>query len=164
VHDAVSAEERFAPEQLVAALNAADVRFVIVGGLAAGTHGVVRATRDIDLVPDPAVDNMRRLAGVLGRLGGQHPIAEELTGESLGRPASMKVSTRLGEVHVLNRMPGTPPFEQLADECLTVEIAPGVDAAVCSLRHLRQMKAASGRPRDAVDLAELDELHGPPDD
>ena len=30
-----------------------------------------------------------------------------------------------------------------------------------SLPHLRAMKRASERPRDAVDLAELDELHGP---
>jgi hypothetical protein len=42
-----------------------------------------------------------------------------------------------------------------------VEIDAGLEAPVCSLRHLRRMKRASDRPRDAVDLAELDELHGP---
>jgi hypothetical protein len=30
---------------------------------------------------------------------------------------------------------------------------------VCSLADLREMKIASGRPRDLVDVAELDELH-----
>jgi hypothetical protein len=35
---------RFEPERLVAALNAADVAYVIVGGLAVAAHGVVRAT------------------------------------------------------------------------------------------------------------------------
>ena len=48
---AVDAEERFEPERIVDALNRGGVRYVTVGGLAAGTHGVVRATRDLDLVP-----------------------------------------------------------------------------------------------------------------
>jgi hypothetical protein len=49
----------------------------------------------------------------------------------------------------------------LAAEALLVEILPGVEAPVCSLNHLRRMKRAGQRPRDAVDLAELDEIHGP---
>jgi hypothetical protein len=157
----VSADDRFEPERIVAALNAARVGYVIVGGLAAGAHGVVRATRDLDLVPDPDPANHERLAVALAQLGGEHPISEVLTGEALARPASMKVLTFCGEVHVLNRMPGTAPFRELAAERLLVEIDPGVLAPVCSLRHLRAMKRASDRPRDSVDLAELDELHGP---
>ena len=72
----------------------------------------------------------------------------------------MKLQTGHGEVHVLNRMPGTPAFADLGEEAMLVEIAPGVEAPVCSLEHLRRMKRASDRPRDGVDLAELDELHG----
>jgi hypothetical protein len=89
----VSVDDRFEPERIVAALNDADVRYVIVGGLAVGAHGVIRATRDLALVPKADRSNLDRLAQVL------------------------------------------------------------ID--------LLQMKRASERPRDAVDLAELDELHGP---
>jgi hypothetical protein len=100
----MSAEPVFEPDRVVAALNAARVEYVIVGGLAVGAHGVVRATRDVDVVPAPDRPNMDRLA-----------------------------------------------------ECLrTLAVAP-----VCSLAHLRAMKRAANRPRDRVDLAELEELHGP---
>ncbi len=157
----MSAEARFEPERIVAALNAASVDYVIVGGLAVGAHGVVRATRDLDLVPDPNSTNLDRLASVLEQLGGEHPISGPLTGDALSRPVSMKLKTVRGEIHVLNRMPGTAPFEELAADRLLVEIDPGVLAPVCSLRHLRRMKRASQRPRDSVDLAELDALHGP---
>ncbi len=153
--------ETFAPETLVAALNHAGIRYVIVGGLAVGAHGVVRATRDIDLVPAPDASNIERLAEVLGGLDGQHPVQGQLTAENLAAPASIKLHTSCGEVHVLNRMPGTPAFDDLRQERLEVEIGPGIDAPVCSLAHLRAMKRASDRPRDRVDLAELDELHGP---
>lgn len=157
----MTADVRFKPETIVAALNAARVGYVIVGRLAAGAHGVIRATRDLDLVPDPDPANHERLAAALTQISGKHPISETLTGEALARPASMKILTFCGEVHVLNRMPGTAPFDELAAERLLVEIDPGVLAPVCSLRHPRAMKRASDRPRDSVDLAELDELHGP---
>ncbi len=156
-----ASDSPFEPQRLVAALNAAGVRYVIVGGLAAGVHGVIRATRDVDLVPDSAVANMDRLAHALNELGARHPVTDApLTGEALSRPASVKLLTSAGELHVLNRMPGTPPFDEFEAHCVLVELEPDVEAPVCSLPHLRQMKRASDRPRDSVDLAELDELHG----
>lgn len=157
---ALGAEARFEPERVVHALNAAGVSYVVVGGLAVAAHGVVRATRDLDLVADSEPANMERLAGALGKLGGEHPVDSALTADNLARPISMKVLTRVGEVHVLNRMPGTPAFSEIHADRVLVEIADDVEVPICSLRHLRQMKRASDRPRDAVDLIELDELHG----
>ncbi len=115
---------------------------------------------------EPAFEPERIVAGLNEAgveyviVGGRHPIEDALTGASLARPASFKLRTRHGDVQVLNRMPGTPPFHRLRDERLLVEIAPNVVAPVCSLAHLRAMKRAAGRPRDLVDLAELDALHG----
>ncbi len=157
----MSAEPVFAPERVVAALNAAEVDYVIVGGLAAGAHGVVRATRDLDIVAAPDHGNMHRLAECLQRIGGEHPIQGPLTGAALSKPASFKVQTQHGEVQVLNRMAGVPGFPELRRDQIRVELAPDVIAPVCSLAHLRDMKRAAGRPRDQVDLAELAELHGP---
>jgi len=52
----------FAPEEIVAALNAGEVAYVIVGGIAVAAHGVVRATADLDLVPEASAENLERLA------------------------------------------------------------------------------------------------------
>ncbi len=153
-------EPAFAPERLVAALNGADARYVVVGGLAVGAHGVVRATRDLDIVCAPATENMDRVAHCLASLGGEHPIGGALTGTSLGRPVSFKVSTRHGDVQVLNRLPGVPPYDELEADRMLVRISADAVAPVCSLAHLRAMKRAANRPRDLADLAELDELHG----
>lgn len=152
---------RFEPEAVVAALNRANVRYVIVGGLASGAHGVVRATRDLDLVPAHDAGNLEALARALTALQGRHPVQGRLTAENIGAPSSIKVETRHGEVHVLNRMPGTPPFDELEAAAMVVEVDTGQSAPICGLAHLRQMKRASDRPRDRVDLEELDELHGP---
>lgn len=153
-------EPAFAPERLVAALNAAQAQYVIVGGLAVGAHGVVRATRDLDIVCAPAEANMHRVAECLAALGGEHPVDGTLTGTSLARPVSFKVQTRYGDLQVLNRVAGVPPFDQLHADRILVTVSPGAIAPVCSLAHLRSMKRAADRPRDRADLAELDELHG----
>jgi hypothetical protein len=156
----MTAEPVFDPEPIVRALNEARVDYVIVGGLAVAAHGVVRATRDLDLVPDEAETNMDRLARCLVALGGQHPIEDTITGAALARPVSFKVTTAHGDVQVLNRMRGIPSFAQLERHKITVEIAPDTLAPICSLADLRAMKRAADRPRDRVDLAELEELHG----
>jgi hypothetical protein len=157
----MNAEPVFEPDRVVAAFNAAEIEYVVVGGLAAGAHGVVRATRDLDIVAAPDHLNMNRLAECLQALGGEHPIQGPLTGAALHKPASFKVQTKHGEVQVLNRMAGVPSFADLRRDRILVEIAPDAIAPVCSLAHLRAMKRAADRPRDHVDLAELAALHGP---
>jgi hypothetical protein len=152
-------ETRFAPERIVAALNAGNVSYVVVGGFAVAAHGVVRATRDLDVVPDPDVENLDRLANALMDLGAEHPVEDVLTGASLSSPVWSKLRTRHGEIQLLNRMPAVPPFSKLIATAISVEIGEE-PALVCSLADLRAMKLASGRPRDLVDVAELDELHG----
>jgi predicted nucleotidyltransferase len=39
-------------------LNEAGVKYVVVGGFALALHGVVRATKDIDILIDPSLDNV----------------------------------------------------------------------------------------------------------
>lgn len=45
------------------------VDFVLVGGLAAQTHGSTRMTNDVDVIPEPDPGNLARLAEALRALG-----------------------------------------------------------------------------------------------
>jgi predicted nucleotidyltransferase len=54
---------------LLERLRDADVDFVLVGGLAVNAWGYLRATRDIDLVPDPSSENLARLDALLVKQG-----------------------------------------------------------------------------------------------
>lgn len=156
----MSDEPPFEPARVVAALGAAGVAYVVVGGLAVAAHGVVRATADLDVVADQSGENMTCLAGCLTELGAVHPVHGRLTGDNLAAPVSFKLRTRHGHVQVLNRMPAVPPFRELAAARMIVELDTDALAPVCSLEHLLAMKRAAGRPRDLADLAELTELHG----
>jgi hypothetical protein len=50
-------------------LNSHDVRYVVIGGIAAVLHGVPRATFDLDLLIDAAPENARRLLDALRDAG-----------------------------------------------------------------------------------------------
>jgi hypothetical protein len=57
-------------DELLARLVTARVDFVLVGGLALGAWGVVRGTKDCDVVPDDRSENLERLAAVVVELQG----------------------------------------------------------------------------------------------
>ena len=59
------AEPPFDPAAMLAALAGADVRFVLIGGMAAVLHGDVGVTIDIDITPAYDPDNLHRLAKAL---------------------------------------------------------------------------------------------------
>src|SRR5436305_1873572 len=56
-------------EAILRALNSADVRYLIVGGLAVVAHGYVRATVDIDIVLSLEEANARRAMEALTAIG-----------------------------------------------------------------------------------------------
>ena len=54
--------------RLCAALNDAGARYLLIGGFAVILHGLVRTTKDVDLLVDPSVDNVRALKRALATL------------------------------------------------------------------------------------------------
>jgi hypothetical protein len=147
-------------DELLGRLVQADIRFVVVGGLALGSWGVVRGTKDCDIVPDPAPENLDMLAHVVAELGGHVQLGESLLGSErsiagLRSGERGLIATQLGDLDVVQGLEGVLPYAELRSKAIGVEMA-GLTIAICALEHLRAMKQAAGRPRDLVDLDDLD--------
>jgi predicted nucleotidyltransferase len=149
--------------ELLERLVSEKVRFVLVGGHAVGAWGHIRATDDVDLVPDPDPENLWQLAKVLEGVGGR----VEVAGERMGREAlsvflragdKALVVTDLGVVDVLQGLPQIPRYDELEAEAHDAEMG-DLKVRVCSLEHLRAMKRASDRPLDKDDLEALGAAH-----
>jgi hypothetical protein len=74
-------------------LDEAGVEFIVIGGVAVGFHGYVRATEDLDIVPSPDPRNLERLAEVLRALGAGLDVPGEFEVSEL-RPAIVRPSRR----------------------------------------------------------------------
>lgn len=145
---------------LLQALHDQNLRFIVIGGVAVGAHGYVRATADLDLVPDPDPDNLDRLVDVLASLDATLPTA----GDRHFNPAedaavvrkggNVTADTRFGGVDIVQLASGVPGYSQLAEDAVQSELL-GVPVQICSLSRLREMKQAQGRPQDQADLANL---------
>jgi predicted nucleotidyltransferase len=145
---------------LLERLREADVDFVLVGGLAVNAWGYLRATRDVDLVPDPSPENLARLDALLVDLGGKVEVGDRLLESSAIRTFLRTgdrtlVLTDLGRIDVLQGLPQVPSFSVLDGRATEVDLE-GLVVKVCSLDDLLSMKRASDRPRDRDDLEALE--------
>ncbi|HEU6449632.1 MAG TPA: hypothetical protein VFV23_14455 [Verrucomicrobiae bacterium] len=65
-----SLPENFFPyERLLVALARAGIDFAVVGGVAISMNGYVRATEDVDIIVDPAPENLHKLLECLKQWG-----------------------------------------------------------------------------------------------
>jgi predicted nucleotidyltransferase len=148
-------------DELLRRLSESGAEFVVIGGLALGAHGVVRGTKDVDIVVDPDPANLKLVAEVAVAAGGHVQRDEVLLGTPFSIAAELAgseqvaIETELGRLDVVQGLDGVPSYEELRSRASEAEVL-GVAVAVCSMDDLRAMKRASGRTRDLADLEDLD--------
>ena len=152
-------------DELLRRLAEADVEFVVVGGLALNAWGVVRGTKDVDVVIARTSDNIKRVAEVAVAASGHVQRGEALLGTPFSIAAALAdgeqvaIETDLGRLDVVQGLDGVPDFEDLRSRAVEAEIL-GSTVWVCSRDDLRAMKQAAGRTRDLADIEDLDTASG----
>jgi predicted nucleotidyltransferase len=150
-------------DELLRRLVDAQVEFILVGGLAVNAWGVVRGTRDVDIVASPDVDNLNRLATLAASLGGRVQRTDALAasassiGALLADGERVLIETELGPLDVVQGLPGVPSFATLDARAVTIRLG-GAQVKVCAREDLLAMKKAAGRTRDLADLEDLGAL------
>jgi len=123
--------------------------------------GVVRGTKDVDVVVDPDIENLKRVAEVAVAAGGHVQQDEALLGTPISIASALSsgeqvvIETDLGRLDIVQGLEGVPSYEELRARSSEAEIL-GVTVAVCSLDDLKTMKRAAGRTRDLADLEDLE--------
>jgi len=140
-------------------LNESGVRYVIVGGLAVIRHGVVRATKDVDVAVAMDPDNLARLEQLVARWDATNPDGTPLRTATLAPGAVLALRTPHCLVDVLSEQLLPAPFEEVRGRA-DVKRIDGEAAPICSFADLVAMKRAIGRGVDLLDLERLREAHG----
>lgn len=154
----------FRPHAILAVLDAHDVRYVLIGGLAAVLHGAAHVTTDVDVVPEEAKRNLERLSAALKQLGARIRVTGEPegvpfdhSGESLARVRIWNLQTDLGDLDLTFEPSGTSGYDDLTRDAVPMEVR-GISVPVASLADVIRSKEAAGRPRDRAALPALREL------
>ena len=141
-------------KELFSCLNAEQVRYLVVGGYAVSLHAEPRATKDLDILVDPAPDNAAALFRALAAFGA--PL-EGITAASLVEPGSF---FRMGlppvMVDILPNIAGVN-FDDAWSRHIEAAIDPetGLRANFISAQDLIAAKLASGRAQDIADAVAL---------
>lgn len=158
----------FQPEALIRLLGRHGVRYVLVGGLAAITHGAPLVTQDTDLCYARDRQNLERLTAALGEvhagLRGIEPgLRFGLDARTLARGDAFTFVTDVGWVDIMATPAGTTGFDDLASTAEQYKLF-GHRVLVASIDDLIRMKRAAGRPKDLLAVEELGALRDEIDD
>jgi predicted nucleotidyltransferase len=143
-------------------LDAAGVRFVVIGGMAGQLHGSSRLTNDVDICYDTAPDNLAVLATVLQRWRAYPRDIEPglpftLDARALHSSESLTLTTVEGNLDLFAHVPGVGRYREALAQSLVFDLD-GVRVLTLTLNALIASKIAAGRPKDREHVIELEAL------
>ncbi|MGB1126217.1 MAG: nucleotidyltransferase [Phycisphaeraceae bacterium] len=134
-------------------LNDETVDYLLIGGYAVNIHGYSRATTDMDVWIATTPENAGKLIRAFDRYGFD---VDGMSESIFTEPRSI---VRFGEapmkIEVVTTIGGVE-YTKCRANAIKVNVS-GLTVPVISLADLRLNKAASGRPKDLVDLEHLPE-------
>ena len=153
-------------ETIAKALESADVRYLVAGGLAVNAHGILRFTKDIDLVVELIPDNIVRAFAALESLGYRPSVpitaaqfSDKANRDGWVKEKGMQVLQFWSDAHR-----DTPidmfvralfSFDEEYGRALVKPLHAAIPVRFVSLRTLIEMKQQAGRPQDLADIEQL---------
>ncbi|MGQ0733090.1 MAG: nucleotidyl transferase AbiEii/AbiGii toxin family protein [Acidobacteriota bacterium] len=156
-------------EAIIAALNRADVRYLVAGGLAVVAHGHVRFTADLDVILDLDEPNVGRALNALSDLGyrPRAPVAlaefaDATIRASWVREKGLTVFSLWSDAHTATEIDvfveAPLEFDAAYARASRMEVSPGVVATFVSFDDLLALKQRAARPQDLQDVGALRRL------
>jgi hypothetical protein len=142
---------------LLAAFLAANVEYVVVGGVAVNVHGYLRATNDLDIFIRPTEKNARAAFKTLEGLG--VPLEGLEPTDLLDDEANFRFGPDEDHIDILASI-GEMSFDQVWRNRLEAEVE-GIAVPFISKADLIENKLQTGRLRDLADVEELNRIPDP---
>lgn len=141
-------------QEFIAALNASEVAYMLVGGYSVILHGYFRTTGDMDIWVQPSVENYQRLRQAFAQFGMSvfNMTAERFLDNSrydvftFGRPPV--------SIDILTDVKGLD-FETAFAHSEWFEVSDTLSVRALRLADLLEAKKAAARPKDLDDIENL---------
>jgi hypothetical protein len=145
--------------RLLQAFKKNRVEYLIVGGFAINKYGYHRATGDVDFYVKDSINNRRNLVNALEEM--KYGRMEELLTVPIIVGYCEIVMDNGMYADLMSEVPGLPKedFDKHYEMALTEKVN-GVEIRFIHYNHLIQNKRATGRPKDLLDVQELERING----
>lgn len=148
--------------ELLRSLHEHQVEHVVFGAVALGFYGHVRATADLDVIVRPTEANLRRVHDWLVSIDAHLKLAPQRRFGPRERwrmfkGANATVLTELGQVDVVQEIPGAPAWEALLAQSERYEVE-DMTIAVMNRRTLIEMKRSRASLQDLADIEAIEQL------
>lgn len=147
---------------LLTLLIEADVKFILIGGVAAMAMGSTRATFDLDVVYDRSNENLDRIVGALAShspylRGAPAGLPFKFDRQTMKQGMNFTLTTSIGDLDLLGEVPGGVNYQDVLPDSIEIEIF-NVRCNCVSLDKLIHLKRSAGRAKDLEVVSELELL------
>ncbi len=151
----------FDPVRLLRTLTDHEVKFIVIGGIAARLRGAPLLTEDIDITPNRSADNLKRIAAALRSLDARlrtpaepEGVAFPIEADMLAVNQSWTLITTAGDLDLVFMPAGTAGYDDLAQSASGLAITDEGDliVQVAALADIIRSKEAAGRDKDRAAL------------
>ena len=140
------------------ALSAERVEYLLIGGYALGIHGFQRATGDVDFWIRRTPENASRVMRALKSFGA--PLFDLTEADLVASGTVFQMGVNPERIDILTSISGVE-FDEAWSRRI-VRTIDGIEISVIGRAELLRNKRASGRPKDRIDVEWL-ERHPPAD-
>jgi hypothetical protein len=147
----------FDPHELLGALQARGVNFVVIGAFARVVRGTRELTDGIDITPSMRDDNLDRLEAALDNLEARRANGNALDLRNLSAPP-VELETRAGELKLVPEPAGTRGYDDLRRRATREPLGRGLRPQIASTDDLARMLGALARDQDVERLLRLRRL------
>jgi predicted nucleotidyltransferase len=147
---------------LLQRLHASGVEFVIIGGVAAITHGSPMTTEDLDVCAPLTQENAQSIIEAFGdahprwRMRADLPIITPDDHHLVGIK-NLYLATDFGQLDILGELPDVCTYAELAARAVDVNFGE-LPCRLIDIDTLIAAKRAAGRPHDLRTIAFLEEI------
>lgn len=152
----------FNPEGVIRLFGQHGVHYILIGGLAAITHGAPLVTQDVDVCYARDDENLGTLAAAMNEVrsqlrGADPDLPFRMDARTLRAGDSFTLTTDIGWIDLLGTPSGTMGYDDLVRTADPFTLF-GHRVLVASIDDLIRMKRAAGRRKDLLAVEELSAL------
>ncbi len=147
-------------EKLIENLNKAGIKYILVGGIAAVSHGAPVLTFDLDIVHERSLTNIQKIKDLLVSLDAHQRRPDDLIikpdFDALKDTGHQLLSTKYGPMDLLGAIEKGLGYDELMKNIVKIEFH-GHEIHVLDLETLVELKRESTLPEDIQRLKILEE-------